>query len=241
VEDEADFWYWAVPTRVAPLVGIQEYNATQDDAPSADANGVTVYGTAGRWLEVDHEGNEWPYQVLAYAYGGEHKLRMVGTEVPDILGTFDLAFRNYRSYFEVDTDITLEAITWFGHWLWVVHRKNDLAGTNRRYLSVVDVNTPWPRPSYLEVMATLELEGLSVHDRITRVEFRHGDQQHVYIGDGLNTYVYSLYYDYFVVKGRTLYFREKPDRVSIVYPESARQVRTREEDASKMDRTHRRN
>lgn len=229
VETIGDFWTRAIPTRLEPKVGFTE--GTADPIPSGT---VISYGTAGRWVEVDSDKEEWPYTAEAYSYLGSHRIRFIGTLVPDILGTFMLAFRNYRSYFETE-EIELEAITYYDPWLWIVHKKDDKDGAQKRYLSVVDPRTPWPRPDYLEALVTIEIPDLSLLRLITRVEFRNDDQSHIYIGDGESTFVFSLHYDYFMIAGRMINMREQPDSITVLPAEP-----TRREQASKdisMDRS----
>jgi hypothetical protein len=237
VESMEDFWLKAVPTRAAYETQITD-DGPADSAP-APVGGVTSYGTAGRFVETDVLDEDWLYTVEAYSAAGTHSLRMIGTDVPDILGVFGMAFRNWRNWFEDDTSIVLEAITYFGGWLWVVHKKNDFLGAQKRYLSVVDVRTPWPRPSYLEVLATIELPTPSLGTLVTRLEFRYDDQQHIYVGDGLTTHVYTLHYDYFMIRNRFLLLREDPASIAIIEAEPRRRKLTTAQDASKMDRTRR--
>jgi len=238
-ETMGDFWLKALPTRVTPKVGLTE-SATMDAAPTPDGDGVTTYGTGGRWVEVDQYNDEWPYQAAAYSSGSSHKIRFIGTITPDIFGTFDLAFRNYRNYYETDTAITLEAMTEFNNVLWVILKKADLSGTTKRYLAVVDPHTPWPRPSYLEVPILIELAEPSISTRITRCEFRYEDQQHLYIGNGQFTFVYRLHYDYFTIDGNYLFLREDPASIVIMDAEPTKKEYTTELSASDFDRSTRR-
>ena len=238
VESMQDFWLQAIPTRMS--YGTQITDAEPADTAPIPVGGVTSYGTAGRFVETDVYDEDWLYTIEAISHGGTHELRMIGTEVPDILGTFGMAFRNWRSWFEDDTSIVLEAITFFGSRLWVVHKKNDFLGVQRRYLSVVDIKTPWPRPSYFEVLTTLELPVPSLSTLITRLEFRYDDQQHIYVGDGSTTHVYTLHYDYFTIQGRSIHLREDPATISIIEAEPRRLNLTEAQDASKMNRTTRR-
>jgi hypothetical protein len=235
VEDMHDFWLRALPTRAEHLKIIVD-DGPADSSPTA-VGGLTSYGTAGRFIETDFFDHDWPYTVEAYSQGGTHSLRMVGTDVPDILGVFGLAFRNWRGWFEDDTGIEIEAITYFGGWLWVLHKADDFLGVRHRYLSAVDVKTPWPRPTYLEVPMTLELPTPSLGTTLTRLEFRHEDQQHIYIGDGLTTHVYTLHYDYFMIKGRVIRLREDPALVTITQAEHTRDELTTDRDLSEMERT----
>ena len=238
VESLKDFWIRAMPTRLTYAQQITD-SGPADSAPAA-VGGITSYGTTGRFVETDFHKEDWLYTIEAYSAAGTPKLRMIGTDVPDILGTFDLAFRNWRNWYEEDTSIEIEAITYFSGRVWVVHKKNDLLGVQKRYLSVVDPKTPWPRPSYLEAPITLELTTPSLGTLITRVEFRYDDQQHIYIGDGLDTYVYTLHYDYFMINDRSLILREDPSSISIIEAEPYRREMTNAQDASRMDRTVRR-
>jgi len=235
VESMEDFWIKAVPTRAAYNTVLTE-DEVADSAPAA-IGGFTSFGTAGRFTEIDFFDDEWPYTVEAYKLGSDYKLRMVGTDVPDILAIFDLGFRNYRDYFEVDAAVVFEAITYYNDWLWIVLKKADWAGTTKRWVCVADVRTPWPRPSYLEVMAVIELPTPSTSALITRVEFRYDDQQHLYIGDGHTTYVYDLYYDYFMISGRRIYMREDPTTITLVEAEPTRRELTAGKDQSSFDRT----
>lgn len=238
-ETMGDFWLNTLPTRLLPKVGFTE-TGTADSAPTPDGSGITTYGSAGRWIEVDQYGDEWPYEAVAYSSGSTHKIKFVGTIAADIFGNFSLAFRNYRNYFEIDTAITLEAITEFNGWLWVILKKADYSGTIKRYLAIVDPKTPWPRPAYLEVFALLEIPEPSLATLITRVEIRYEDQQHLYIGDGHLTFTYRLYYDYFTINGHKIYLREYPNSIAIVEATTTKKEHTKDIDVSDFDRSYRR-
>jgi len=239
VERIEDFWLKAIPTRLSPKVGLTE-SATSDTAPTPDADGITTYGRTGRWLDVDMDGQEWPYEAVAYSLLGVHKIRFVGTIAPDIYGDFSLAFRNYRNYFEIDSAIVIEAITDFNGLLWVVLKTDDLAGATKRYIAVVEPHTPWPRPAYLEVLSLIELPEPSTSVLITRVEFRYDDQQHIYVGNGNLTFVYRLYYDYFTINGPYLYLREKPESITVVDAKTTKKEYTKDLSVSDFDRSTRR-
>jgi len=239
VETMKDFWASAIPTRLLPKVGVTESSAA-DAAPTADGNGIITYGSAGRWVEVDQYGDEWPYEAVAYSSGSTHRIKFVGTVAADIFGDFDLAFRNYIDYFEIDTAITIEAITEYSGWLWAVLKKADHSGTTKRYLAIIDPRTPWPRPAYLEVFALLEIPEPSLSTLITRVEIRYEDQQHIYIGDGHLTFAYRLYYDYFTISGTSIFIREYPSSMSVIEAATDRKEYTKDLSISDFDRSYRR-
>lgn len=201
-----DFWLKAVPTRAGSPTLLSS-GGTLDPDPSAGADGFTKHTEAGGFTEVDFWKKEWPV-VWQLGYDGSNpRIRGYGVNAPDVFGPFELVFRNWRNWFEDGVSWTPETMTaWHGH-LYVVLKKQDYAGTTKRYLGIVDPRMPWPQP-YMEVLALVELPGISA--KITRAEIRYSDQQHLYVGNGQSEWVYRLYYDYFMVDPdlHRLHFRE---------------------------------
>lgn len=214
VERIPDFWDKAYPTR-ASSVQLISSGGTIDPVPSAGTDGFTVHAEAGEATEIDMWKDEWPITFQVGYQAASPKVRGIGTTAPDIFGPFDLAFRNWRNWFEDGISWTPEAMTWFHDRLHVVLQKQDYAGTTKRYLAVVDQRFSRPFLAYMEVVTMIELPGISTATRITRAEYRYSDQQHLYIGNGESEWVYQIHYDLFIMdRARSqLYIREDYDTV----------------------------
>jgi hypothetical protein len=210
VEKFEDFWGKSVPTRASsPLSRI--VGASQDPAPTPGTDGVTIYSTTGRSYDVDYFGDRWKFAwQLIRDVSNNPRIRALGTEAGDILGPFDIGFRNWRNWIEDGATWYPEAMTFFHGYLFVILYKSTVqAAGNRHFLAIVDPKTLWPRPSYLECLAMIELD-LSDELTITRAEIRRSDQQWLYLGDGQTEWAFPLHYDYFMIDDarKALYLRE---------------------------------
>lgn len=214
VERMADFWLNAVPTRVG-VAQLLSSGGVADPAPSTGADGFTVHSTTGVLTEVDFWKDEWQFRWQLGYDGANPRVRAYGTEAGDVIGPFDLAFRNYRNWFEDGAIWTPEAMTNTNGHLLAVIKKQDHLGNTKRYLAIIDPKFPQPTPSYLEVTAMVELTGISTSVSLTRCEIRYSDQQWLYVGDGANEWAIRLYYDYFIVdyNARIMYLRETYDKI----------------------------
>jgi hypothetical protein len=230
VERIPDFWDKALPTR-AGTPQLLSSGGTIDPVPTAGADGFAIYGQAGAHTEVDVWEDEWPVEFQLGLDGANPRVRGIGTVAADIFGPFELAFRNWRNWFEDGISWTPEAMTWLHDRLHVVLQKQDYQGTTKRYLAFVDQRFSRPFSTYMEVVAMIELAGISTGTRITRAEYRYSDQQHLYIGNGESEWVYPLYYDLFMVDfaRKRLYLREEYDLVvpQLMVPQKKLQVELR--------------
>jgi len=215
VEKMGDFWLTAIPTR-ASGVQLLSSGGVLDVVPSVpDINNWINHDTAGTFIEVDYFKEEWEAQWQLGYDGASPKVRGYGVDAPDIFGPFDLAFRNWRNYFEDGVSWTPEAMTTLHGYLLVVLQKQDHTSTTRRYCAIVDPRMPRPFPSYMEVIAMVELTGISTSTQISQADVKYSDQQHLYVGNGESEWAFDLNYDYFMVdfSRRILYFREDYNEV----------------------------
>lgn len=214
VERFKDFWMKAVPTR-AGSPQLLSSGGTIDPTPSPGADGFAIHSTTGEHREVDFWKQEWYHRWQIGYDGSNPRVRAYGLDAQDVIGPFDLAFRNYRNWFEDGASWTPEAMTSFNGYLWAVIKKQDHLGSTRRYLAVIDPKFPRPIPSYLEVTAMIELTGISTSTSLSRAEVKFSDQQWLYVGDGASQWTYRLYYDYFLVdyNRKLMYFREDYEQV----------------------------
>jgi hypothetical protein len=198
---------------------------TADPIPSPGADGFAVYSITGEHREVDFWKDEWYFRWQLGYDGANPRVRAFGTDADDVIGPFNLAFRNYRNWFEDGISWTPESMTAFNGYLWAIIKKANHLGQTRRYLAIIDPKFPRPFPSYLEVTAMIELSDISTSLRLSRCEVRFSDQQWLYVGDGETEWVYRLYYDYFMVdyNRRILYMREDYD---VVVPQLTVSART---------------
>jgi len=214
VERFNDFWLKAVPTR-ASSPQVLSTGGTLDPTPSPGDDGFTVHSTTGEYRAVDFWKEEWYHRWQIGYDGANPRIRAYGLDAADVIGPFDLAFRNYRNWFEDGASWTAESMTSFNGYLWAVIKKQDQLGNTKRFLAIVDPKFPWPAPSYLEVIAMIELTGISTSTWLSRAEVKFSDQQWLYVGDGATSWAYRLYYDYFMVdyNRKIMYFREEYDEV----------------------------
>lgn len=206
---QEDFWDRAIPTRIGALSSLPS-TGTVDPVPSAGADGFAVYASAGRFVEVDFWKKEWPGTWQLGYQASDPRIRGLTDEAGDVLGPFTIAFQNYRNWFDDSHAWAPEGMTYFHDYLWVVLQKQDYLGQTKRYLAVVEPKHARPFPTYLEARVLLELTGISLATRLSRVELRWSDQQHLYVGDGQSEWVYRLHYDYFILdsSAKVLYLRE---------------------------------
>jgi hypothetical protein len=214
VERIEDFWTEALPTRVSGPTLLSS-GGTLDSDPVADATGFASYGQSGTHTEVDMWKDEWEFTWELGLQGSTPKVRGYGVDAPDILGPFDIAFRNYRNWFEDGVSWVPEAMTNLHGYLLCVVKKTDWNGTTKRYLAIVDPRMPRPFPTYMEVTSMIELTGISTSTKISRAEIKYSDQQHLYVGNGESEWAYVLHYDYFMIdrSEKLMYFREAQDYV----------------------------
>lgn len=192
-----DFWFNAVPTRT----GVTDIRA----------NTITQNNDVGYVRLVDYFDANWDAEFDF----SSNSIRKIGITCPgEVYGTYDLAFFNYRGFYDTNVRYTIVALAWLQDRLWVVANAVGLPdGVTKPILCVVDPNVPSPEPDYLEVMGAVELPGIP--STIDRAEFRYDDQQHIYLGNSTNEYRVRLYYDYFMFDTESYwaYFREQYDQL----------------------------
>lgn len=246
VPTKRDFWN-AVPTRV---VLDDTKNLTAAAEPGITGYSYEVDSNKEQWriewVFKTHDGVKYICKVGTSPQDiyGWYRLAL-----PTYNGNFGIGTKtdaaNGSLHYNYDT-ITA-AMTYFQGKLWVVGSAYTCADvrvwatipgdppiaslSETMCLFVVDPATWWPEPNYLEVLAVLELPGWP-HDDVgpiqlphdaTRVEFKRGDQQHIFISSDASFYAdtkehrYRLHYDYFTVDQdiRTAYFRENYETVAV--------------------------
>jgi hypothetical protein len=243
VPTKRDFWH-AVPTRIT-LEGRTSLEA-------AAVSGVTGYTYEVdnnkdqwriEWVLKTHGGIQYICKVGVSPQDiyGWYQLAL-----PTYNGNFGIGTKddpdNYSLHYNYDT--TIAAMTYFQGKIWAVGpayhyvdvriwkdegEEYDIKET--MCLFVIDPTTWHPEPNHLEVLAVLALPSwphddgswpITAHNA-TRVEFRRGDQQHIFIssddpGSGARkVYRYRLHYDYFTVEQdtRMAYFRENYEVVAV--------------------------
>ena len=209
VEKIQNFWGKAIPTRAGSPT-VLDMGGSIEPVPTPGTDGITVYSTTGRHYEVDFWGDRWKFAwQLIRDVSSNPRIRALGVDAEDIIGPFDIAFRNWRDWFEDGATWYPEAMTYFHGYLLVVLYKASVQGGNKHFLAIVDPKTPWPRPSYLECLAMIELD-LSDEVYVTHAEIRRSDQQWLYLWNGETEWAFPLYYDYFMVDDarKVLYLRE---------------------------------
>jgi hypothetical protein len=209
VTRQTDFWLKAIPTRIGSLQLLSS-SGTVDPTPTPGTDGFAVYAEAGRFVEVDFWKKEWPGTWQLGYQSASPRIRGLTYDAGDVLGPFNIAFRNYRNWFDDGHVWTPEGMTYFHGYLLVVLQKQNYLGQTKRYLAIVDARRPRPFPTYMEAWALLELPGISLGTRLSRVAIRWSDQQHLYVGDGQSEWVYRLHYDYFILDedAKIVYLRE---------------------------------
>lgn len=205
VDNDRDFWPHSFPTRA------QHSGSLAETAPA-----VTL---AGRFPNTD-------WQDKTQFFGFEiQSPRLMYRDIDfsdDVLADFYLAFRNQDGFYKIkSTGVTLETLTSFGEYLWVIGTMPGLDGVTARYLMVVDPKFTWPAtsPQYLEVISSVQLtDDVPIGEAITSCEFRQEDRQHLYVYTASDLYVQRLRYDIYTLDtatGRVL-LRENPTSLVLI-------------------------
>lgn len=200
VDNFDDFWRKAIPTRAG--VTLARTNTIDPPVPVGTVR-LVDYDNRTWWAEFD----------IARAGLG---VRKIGITCPgEVYAEYDLAYWNYRGYYDLSFSYTVLALAWLHGQLWAVTR-NTVLGETKLMLSILQPRVPSPEPTYLEVIAAIELSDVPL--AVDRAEFRYDDQQHIYLSDGVNEYRTRLYYDYFMFDAATYmaYFREEYSQLVLI-------------------------
>jgi hypothetical protein len=218
VDNTNDFWYKSIPHRASLLW-------------SGLATGTSVQ-KAGRFPLTDIYNDTFYYEYFI----NSSKLRFRDRDnTTDYIRDFYLAFIDVDkaptyegTKYIIKDGFTIEAITYFSGYIWIVAKQLDLQGTTghsfagtTQYIKsvyIVDPKFPWPAPTYLQVLGGFQLPaGVPLSDTIINMEFRNDDRQHIYLSSATKAYTIRMYYDLFTIDraSRRLLMRDKYHDVGV--------------------------
>jgi hypothetical protein len=202
VDNLEDFWDASVPTRTS-YVG-------------SSAGTFAATSTAGAVEVTDDFKNTWKFQFQIFQ---TTKIRKIGTDVPgDYYTPYTIKARRLGDVFDFIQSPEIEALTFFGGYLWAVIKEDTGFGTRARFLHVLDIRTQHPEPTFLRSIAVIAVpSGVPMAAALIRAEFKFEDRQHIFLSTATTQYQVRLHYDLFTLdpEARTIYLRED---VSTVVP-----------------------